>query len=412
MPVFNNFLRYKLMKILQNWWQLSVIQIGGVICLPVIMIGQTLSQSYGFFPAVISILIGNAILLVLGIITAKMSVANRKTTMGNAEEYFGAKGMSFFALALMISLVCWFGIQLNMMSLGVCDLLSLDASNGVWSLFLNVALGFVMTGVALYGIKAVSILANLSLPFLLITIGYAIFTVDSTQAVQTTIPFSLGGASLVIALAIALVTDLPTYYRHASTSKDGFWSIVLIFGLVLPVLEIIGVYLASGHSEGNILDVLKREGGTLWNCWIAIFLILAGWTTNNVNLYSSSISLQAIFKEFSEKKATLYVGLAGTALSCFNLLGHFEFVLNLMGIFIGSMGAVVLTRYVMSIYFNMPLSSNDYPRCLLAWTLGAAAGFISIQGYSLTSIELLDAVIGASLGTAITSSREASYEKA
>lgn len=400
------------MKDLQNWWQISTIQIGGVICLPVIIVGQTLGQSYGLMSAIVSILIGNAVLLFLGLITVKMSHRNRKTTMQNAEEYFGTKGGSFFALTMIISLVSWFGIQLNMMSYGVLDLFSITERRESWLLVLNVGLGALITYVALHGIRAVTILANLSLPFLLLTLAYAAFTVDPQQGTETALPFSWGGTSLVIALAIALVTDLPTYYRHARTAKDGYISIILIFACVLPILEVVGVYLAMGNSAGNILEVLKRDNEWLWNSWVAVFLILAGWTTNNINLYSSAISLQSIFKTVSEEKATLYTGMAGIFLSCFNLLDHFALVLDLIGIFIASMGAVVLTRYLGIEYFGLKISSRDYPRSLMAWCVGVAVGLISIQGYSLTSIALLDAVLGAFIGTMITISPQETYEKA
>lgn len=400
------------MKEHQNWWQISSIQIGGVICLPVIMIGQTLSQHYGFLSAVVSIIIGNAILLLLGLITAKMSHANRKTTMQNAEEYFGSRGVSFFAIAMIVSLVGWFGIQLNMMTLGVLDLLSVSDAREVWTVLLNLGLGLLITYVALNGIRAVSLLANVSLPFLLLTLGYAIFSVEPKNVLESTHSFSLGGTSLVLALAIAFITDLPTYYRHARTSRDGLISITLICGFVLPVLEIIGVYLATGNSGGNILEVLKRENGALWNIWISLFLILAGWTTNNINLYSSAICLQSIFRNVSEKKATLCVGLAGTLLSSFDLLSNLELVLDAVGIFIASMGSVVLTRYLAASYFGFMISPRDHNRSLIAWTVGITVGFISILGYTLTSIALLDAVLGAFIGTMLTLSRVEVYEKA
>lgn len=396
----------------QNWWQMSTIQIGGVICLPVIMVGQALSQSYGFMSALSAIIIGNAILLLLGLVTVKMSTVNRKTTMQNAEEYFGPRGSSFFAVAMIISLVGWFGIQLNMMSLGVLDLLSVDESRQSWTIALNIALGLLMTFTALRGMKGFSLLANLSLPCLLLTLGYAVYTVDPKEIIQTSIPFSFAGTSLVIALAIAMVTDLPTYYRHAKTPKDGLISISIIFAVVLPILEVIGVYLASGISEGSILDVLKRDNALLWNIWVALFLVLAGWTTNNLNLYSSAICLQSVRKGLSETSATLYVGLVGTFLSSFNLLDHLAFVLDIMGIFIAAMGAVVTARYLLAQYFGRPLTSSDHSKCLLAWTIGIAFGFNSIFGYSLTSIALLDAVLGVFVGTVLTLNRKELHVKA
>ena len=400
------------MKEYQNWWQISAIQIGGVICLPVIMIGQTLSQHYGFLSAVVSIILGNAILLLLGLVTVKMCHTNRKTTMQNAEEYFGRKGASFFAVAMIVSLVGWFGIQLNMMSLGVLDLLSVTESRDTWLVFLNLSLGSLITYVALNGIRGVEILANVSLPFLLLTLGYAIFSVEPKNVMEGPQTFSIGGTSLVLALAIAFIIDLPTYYRHARTSKDGFISIALICGIVLPVLEIIGVYLATGNAGGNILEVLKREDGFIWNMWVSIFLVLAGWTTNNINLYSASICLQSIFKNVSPKKATLCIGFAGTLLSSYDLLSNLELVLDTVGIFIASMGSVVLTRYLAAAYFGLMVSPKDYSRCLMAWAIGIAVGFISLLGYPLTSIALLDAVLGASIGTMLIVSGKEVYEKA
>jgi cytosine permease len=404
------------MKNLQNWWTLSAIQIGCVICLPTIMIGQHLSQRYGFLSAVFAILLGNAILLMLGLVTVRMCHGNRKTTMENAGEYFGGRGAQFFAFAMIISLVCWFGIQLNMMSLGVLDLLSIQENRGLWQLFLNAGLGIIMTFAILAGIRSLGILANLSIPFLLLTLGYAVYTLEPKNMgmVSDTVSFSFQGASLVISLAIAFVVDLPTYYRFAKTSKDGLISITLIIALVMPVLQIVGVYLTAGADGANILEVLKRENQNLWNIWVAIFLILAGWTTNNVNLYSSAMCLQTIFRKLSEKRALLYVGMAGTFLSCFDLLKHLEMVLGVIGIFIGSMGAVVLTRYLFLEYYGKQLSSRDHFNSLVTWACGIIVGFFSlIMGYSLTTIPLLDAVLGASVSTVFfTLTPIVTYEKA
>lgn len=400
------------MKNLQNWWTLTAIQIGCVICLPTIMIGQTLSQNYGFLAALAAILLGNAILLILGLITVRMCHANRKTTMENAAEYFGELGSQFFAMAMIVSLVSWFAIQLSMMSLGVLDLFSIKESRELWLLFFNIGLGLVMTFATLFGIKGIGVLANLSLPFLFLTLGYAAYTVDPNAVKFENASFSFNGTSLVIALAIAFVVDLPTYYRFGRTCKDGLISMALIFVLIIPAIELVGVYLTAGHADGNILQVLKRENQTIWNTWVALFLILAGWTTNNLNQYSAGICLQSIFKQLTEKKALLYVGLAGTFLSCFDLLKNLELVLDIIGIFIAGMGSVILTRYLF-IEYGRQITSRDSYYSLLAWILGIVSGFIGMFGYTFTAIPLLDAVLGACIGTVFfTLRREGIYEKA
>lgn len=394
-----------------NWWQLSTIQIGGVICLPVIMIGQALSQKYGFHSAIAAVVVGNAVLLLLGLIAARMSHEKRKTTIETAADFFDARGTKFFAVSMAFSLICWFAIQLNMMSLGVLDLLSMESHRGIWVIFLNTALGALITFVALYGIKGFQYLSNISLPLLLFTLGYAFFT-HEPKAAAVRHPFSLGGTSLVIALAIAMVTDLPTYYRHTKEKKDGMVSIFIIFAIVLPLLEVLGIYLAHGNDTGSILDTLKRGEGSLWNAWIALFLILAGWTTNNINLYSASISLQTLIKGSKERQMTILVGALGTFLSYFDLLAHLELTLDIIGVFIAGMGAVMLGSYAIGKWQGMSFSPDAHQNNLCAWGIGIAFGGLSLLGYSLTSIPVLDAVVGGFLGTAAFSLKRGVYEKA
>lgn len=391
----------------QNWWQLSSIQIGGAICLPVIMIGHFLCQTYGFTSSVIAILIGNGILLILGLISAKMSYEKKKTTMDNARDYFGEMGSSFFSLTMVFSLLGWFGIQLNMMSISMIDLLSLDSN---YLISLNTILGLLITFVALRGISAINLLANLSLPLLVLTLVYSLFTLKSKSEISH-YPISIVGASSVIAMAIAVVIDLPTFFRHAKSCKHGFISIVIIFGLALPSLEIIGVYLSSGIAGGTILDVLKRQEGPFWNLWIGLFLILAGWTTNNLNLYSAVICLEPLLKNNSEKKRTLMIGVFGTLLSCFNLLDNIEIVLDIMGILITSMGTVIITRYLLSQFNHSHFFAQNHLWNILAWTLGISAGFFSLAGISFTTIPVLDAAIGAGLAALFIPNPKEIYEK-
>ncbi len=398
----------------QNWGELSAIQIGGVICMPVLMIGQTMIQHYGFASSIAAVLIGNAILFFLGLIAAKMSVSKRRTTMENAIEYFGEEGVKFFSLAFVLSLVGWFAIQLNMMTLGVMDLFSLDGTSIFTRTALNVGLGILITLVALYGVRGISILANLSLPLLIATIGYAAYSIDRVDqpgAVLEEIPFTYGGISLVIAMAIAFVIDLPTYYRHAKTVKHAYISIAIVFGLCLPLLEIIGIYLAAANPDGSFLDVFKRNNSMAWNYWTATFLILAGWTTNNVNLYSGVVCMDTLMKNSSVWFKTLAFGAVSTALSCVDLLTHIELVLEVIGISIGSMGGLIFTRYLLAQIHGLEVTKEDHPLHLLAWAVGILVGLLSWFGYSLTGISVLDATFAASLATMLVMTKRRSYEK-
>lgn len=398
---------------LHNWAQLSAIQIGGVICMPVLMIGQSLNQHFGFSSAIIAVVLGNAILFLLGLVAAKMSVDNRKTTMENAIEYFGEEGVMLFSSAMALSLVAWFAIQLNMMTLGVMDLFSLNQAGGSVSRLLNIGLGVVITAVALYGVRGISLLANVSLPLLVATLIYAVFTIENPPALSFSVEalsLSLPAVSLIIAQAIACIIDLPTYYRHAKSLKHAYVSIIIVFGLCLPFLEVVGVYLAGSSGDGSFLDIFKRSNSATWNLWIASFLILAGWTTNNVNLYSGVMCLETIFKNSSEYLLVIAFGVASTSLSCINLLDHLHLVLEMIGLFIGSMGGVIFARYLLALRKGWELLTKEHQAHLVAWVIGIAVGILSWLGITATGISVLDATLGAALGTFLVLIKRVRYE--
>jgi cytosine permease len=345
----------------QNWWQLSSIQVGCVICLPTIMIGQTLNQTYGFYSAISSIFIGNAILLFLGLLMSKMSMKRRKTTMENAKDYFTEKGVLFFSLSMVLVLLGWFAIQLNMMSLSILDLFSIESSRPQWLIACNIALGLLITVVARHGLRVLNIIADVSMPVLIATLAYTFFTTDA-KVPHLEPSLSLRGVSVVIAMAIAIVIDLPTYFRHARTSEDATLSIFIIFGLALPILEVIGV--------------------------------------------------ETLCKNSSECGRTWLIGISGTFLSLFNLINHLEIVLDIMGILIASMGAVIIVRYSIEQFFSYKLTPKDHLWHSIAWFAGIVLGFLSISGISMTGISTLDSMIGASAATCLILMRREFYEEA
>ena len=92
----------------QNWMELSSIQLGGALCLPVILIGHKIVEHASLFAAIVSIIIGNALLFGGAYLSSRMSHESGKTTPENAETYFGSIGKRFFALIIVGSLACWF----------------------------------------------------------------------------------------------------------------------------------------------------------------------------------------------------------------------------------------------------------------------------------------------------------------
>jgi hypothetical protein len=80
------------------------------------------------------------------------------------------------------------------------------------------------------------------------------------------------------------------------------------------------------------------------------------------------------------------MGITGSVLSCFNVLDNLEEVLDIIGIFLGSMGAVMI------VYFLGNRLTQKWIN-LSSWIFGIAGGFLGKLGISLTEVAVLDAFL-------------------
>jgi len=367
------------------------IQAGGAICLPVIMVGQLICQKYGWFAALLAVGLGNAFLLLIGYWLASLSTYRPQSTVQHAVSYFGNQGRLLFASLMMLSMLGWFGIQLNVMSVSCQQLFNMFGI-AVPSLFLHIGIGAALGGIMCLGMQAMKWLSYFCAPILGITLLYAIFsTQGSSPSLAAPLTTSwLGGLSVIVGVNIAAVIDLPTFFRHAKSGSDARICIVLLYGLVVPFIEIVGIYLST--DADSIVEVLQAGHGTLWMMWINCFVLLSGWVTNNANLYSALISSYSLPGQFTPITRTLVLGALGTGIACFNPLGNIEHVLDVLGITIGGMGAVILANYLLE------RSSLTY-RCvpwisILSWSIGIVIGLSSTLCHVwATAVPAFDAFI-------------------
>lgn len=384
----------------QSWWQLLSIQAGGTICLPVIMVGGLVCQKFGWLSALLSVGFGNLFLLIIGYLLASLSTYRPQSTVEHAVSYFGNRGRLLLASLMMFSMLGWFGIQINVMSLSCAQFFNM-LGIAIPDLFLNIGIGIIISCVMCLGMKAMKGLSYVSAPLLGLTLLYATFSSGGVIPLAAPLAISwLGGLSLIIGANIAAVIDLPTFFRHAKSSRDAKTCILLLYGLVVPFIEIVGIYLSAVTGGSSILDVLQTGHGPLWAMWISCFVLLSGWATNNANLYSSVTSSYSLTERCTPMIRTLILGVIGTVIACLNPLGNIENVLDLLGVTVGGMGAVILANYLLE---RRSLTYKTLPGIsLLSWGLGVTVGiFSSLLNWLTTGIPAFDAFI-ASFLTQIT----------
>lgn len=380
----------------QSWWQLLSIQAGGAICLPVMMAGHLVCQKYGWLAALLGVGLGNAFLLIIGYLFASLSTYRPQSTVQHAIGYFGNQGGRLFASLMIIAMLGWFSIQLNVMSLCVEQFLN-TLGVTVPSLFLNVGIGIVLGLFMCLGMKAMKWMSYFSSPLLGITLLYALFSTQGSFPTSDPLTISWArGLSLIIGANIAAVIDLPTFFRHAHSAKDARICILLLYGLVVPFIEIAGIYLSATTGGNSILEVLQTGHGTLWIMWISCFVFLSGWVTNNANLYSAIASSYSLPGKFTPFMRTLALGVIGIVAACFNPLGNIEEVLDLLGVTVGGMGAVILASYLLE-RSNLEYKKNPWIS-ILSWTIGVFIGISSsVFHWNISGVPVLDAFMASLL---------------
>jgi len=372
----------------QNWLQLLKIQAAGSISLPNLLTGQILCHKFGQTEALFAVILGNIFLALIGYFFASISARFHWSTAENAIYYFGNRGKTFFSALLFTTMICWFSIQLNIMTIGLKQLLKLFEIIPS-HLILNIGLGIVITSFMSFGMKTLKLLSTLILPLILLTISLACcFRTDSPPNAGPLSISWLGGVSAVVGVNIAGAIDLPTFFRHAKSDIDGKICAILLYGLVVPFSEILGIYLAGGATGSLILEALQSGYSQLWMVWVSCFIILSGWTTNSANLYSAVVSSYTLTVKGSSISRTLALGAIGTAVACFDPLGNIERILDLFAILIGGMGAISISNYLFHKH------QTDYPYSLLSWTLGVSCGICSEHfHWFITGVSSLDSFI-------------------
>jgi cytosine permease len=377
---------------LLTWSELAMIEIGGAICLPVIMVGHAIAKKVGISYALLSIVLGNGVLLLLALISASLSVNRRAPTPEQAKNYFGELGARGFAATLLFSKLCWFAIQLHLISLSLGQAFPTLLPLAGW----DCLLGTMIILCALTGIQGIGKIAKIATPLMVGTMGYAACRAYFLPPVETLSLYSGEGISMAIAAAITAVIDMPTYFRHARSHKEARRAVIAFIGIAVPLIEGLGIYLFSKSGGSEIVTTLTSFGGRGWEIWIALFILLAGWTTNNTNLYSAVNCARTLFPKCSEKLRTLICGSVAVAASLAGITAHFSLILQLIGIGVGSMGLVILSSYALEKYAQTSILRN-----CLAWGLGLLGGILSaFHWIEITGIPLLDGGIIA-LGAAL-----------
>ena len=160
----------------------------------------------------------------------------------------------------------------------------------------------------------------------------------------------------------------PDYNRFAATKKDAILGSV--FGIIPSALCLlaIGAIFAITQGTYDIVEIFSTLGFPFFAMSI---LILATWTSNVMNIYSSGLAFNNLFrlKDSSRSKTTLVVGLAGIVLAAIGILTHFMSFITILTITITPIAGVMISDYYLSkTYQEIPEKINW--KGVISWVSG------------------------------------------
>ncbi|MBM7715783.1 cytosine permease [Bacillus thermophilus] len=388
------------------WFSISLVWVAVGIDLSAMLFGAELGKGMAFQDALWAVLIGSAILGILAAFCAYVGAVTGLSTSMISRFTFGISGAKLVSLFMAISLLGWFGVQAGFFAEN-----AYAAIEGALGLKAPVPLlaaigGILMMTTAVIGYKAIEKLSSWSVPLLLIlvlaAVGLAIRQFGASELnapVENTFTFGMA-ISLVISIFVVGATISPDISRWARTKKDAVLASFFGFFFGNSFMIIIAMILSRIMDESSLTTIMITVGLGIPGILV---LILAQWTTNTSNAYSSGLSLSVIFTKTSKVTLTLIAGIVGTLLAVLGIYDHFIDFLTIMTMFITPIGGVYTASYYIG---GMRLFREENDKRfkllpLLAWALGTLISWLTMEGpiglalFTLTTIPSLDSFLTA-----------------
>ncbi len=395
----------------KGWFGIGMVYWGSAMCLPVFFISGLIAGPLPLGTSIAIYVTAGVVLGIVSILTGILGAGTRLSTGLTARFTFGKIGANILQILLFFALWGWFGVQLGFMVSGFGDGgLMLVLGTGIPAWVYTLLGGFLITLTAIVGYKAIEKLSVLAMPLIIVML---VATIIREYSAPIAAPAAAAGAAMPFGAAVSLLigsfiigaTITPDVTRYAKGKPAAGWG--LFFGMVIgfPVILSLGAIMIKGSGgEFDFSKIMLKGGSPIWAIMAVLTIVLASWTTNDINLYSGALSVNALFPKLSKVTITAISGTAGTVLALLgiNTAAGFQSFLNVIAILIPSAASVMIVDYFL---FRGELNGGYKPEKvesmppvrvlpMLAWAVGAAFGFVvQYAKITFTTVTALDTII-------------------
>jgi cytosine permease len=368
--------------------------------------GGVITAFLGFQRGLLAILLGNIVLMLY---VGALSYISGETGLNFAlvaSRVFGRYGYVAASGFLATVVVGWFAFQVGLTGLTV------NQSFG-WNETLVTALaGILFIAITFIGIRALALLGMVAAPLFLVVSAIALWLISSAGGLGNVWNYPGAGAGVVslsigaaITLVVATFADSGTMTGDFTRwSKDGRSAVVAAFS-AFPVANFVAfivgaVIVASGAisdpqtNGGNFLPVIATGHGWVLSAIALIFIFVNLGSVCTHCLYNGAVGWSHIVGS-RMRLLTVILGIIGTIAALAGVWSLFLDWLNILGVFVPPIGAVILTDYALRRDTVLREAGLRWT-AFVAWLVGAvAAGIVHFQAPQY--VEVLVGMIAAAV---------------
>lgn len=384
-------------------WSVGLVIFGICLTLPTLYTGAITAEQLGFIGTAKAVGLASLVLSIMSIPAAIVGAETRLSSYLIIEFVFGRRGSDFVNALLGLTLLGWFAVTAGFFgeTLAIAFNEMFAVSPPTWLLTLISSVLILIT--TIFGFKAIDRLALFAVPLLILFLLYVsnLSLADSSwetvlSAEGSNPAYFSTAVSTVIGSLIVGVVLMPDLSRYARSTKDCVSASVLGNGIGNCFSMLMGVApaIVTGLLDPMAYMIALGLVGSAF-----VILVFATWTTNSVNLYSTTLAVAVIKPKIPEWKLTVACGVIGTALAMIGITDYFIGFLEWLGVIVPPVASIYLTDYFVLKQKNYSLtlqdSLTDYDRAaIVAWVIGTAiSAFTFVSEFSLSTIPTLDALV-------------------
>lgn len=371
-------------------------------------LGIELANGMEFWPAILAVFIGSAVLGLLAIATSYIGAVTGLSTAMISRITFGRVGGVLLSLVLSICLMGWFSVQAGFFGLhaqvSVAQLTGLDLP--IW-LMTGIG-GVLMVLTALWGYRSISKLSEWAVPLMLalLLLGVVLAFVNFGSENLTAPTESLFGFGTVVSLVVSIfimgVVISPDFARWSKSPKKAMGAGFVGFFVGNSIILVISIILAKIVQAEDLITIFFMLG---LGAAAVVVLILAQWTTNTVNIYSTALSFSAIHPKLNRRTVTIVAGAVGVITAMLGAADYFISFLSAIGIIVAPFGGVYLATFYLdrgrARFKRGDARRTVEPIAIIAWIAGIFTALatarpedgLGLGWFTLTSVSAIDGLI-------------------